>query len=417
MVSPAAPRLPAGERIRRVGIAAWSIIGILILLYIAFRGLVLISVIFPPLVFALLLIYLLNPLVTRFEKRGMRRGLAVGVAYILVLGMLTLLLMAIIPPVSDQISEFSDDWPEFRSQAAHMIEDTASSFERRFNVEIDASQISCLLGADDDVTIVDGPTHSECDEVTEELRERFAASAGRISEVGLTVLEALLVFILAPLLALYLLIDLPHLQRDLLHLVPEANREEMADLGSKVGRAIGGFFRGQLLVALTVGVLSAVGFKLIGLPFWLIIGAIAGFFNLIPLIGPFIGGAIGFFVGVVSDDFSLGLKAVIVEVIVQQLDNHVISPNIMKRTVNLHPVTVMLSILAGGAVGGFWGVLLGVPFVAVVKLILGHVWATRVLGEEVSPYAVASSARAKPPSVVPDEDEAAPDGEDSPRDG
>jgi predicted PurR-regulated permease PerM len=142
----------------------------------------------------------------------------------------------------------------------------------------------------------------------------------------------------------------------------------------------------------------------------LVIGAIAGFTNLIPLVGPFIGGGLGFLVGTMSDGFSLGLRAAIVALVVQQIDNHIISPNVMRRTVQLHPVTVMLSLLAGGAVLGFWGVLLAVPTVAVAKLLLSHLWQTRVLGVEPSPYAQAPGA--DPPSVVPAV-EAEPDRRDS----
>jgi predicted PurR-regulated permease PerM len=163
---------------------------------------------------------------------------------------------------------------------------------------------------------------------------------------------------------------------------------------------VGGFFRGQLLVATVVGILSSIGFYIIDLPFWLVIGAIAGFFNLVPLIGPYIGGGLGFLVGTISGGIGLGLQAALVELIVQQLDNHVISPNVMKRTVNLHPVTVMLSLLAGAALAGFWGVLLGVPAVAVVKLLLGHLWATRVLGVEAS--SGGGSSTGEPPSPLPD---------------
>jgi len=130
-----------------------------------------------------------------------------------------------------------------------------------------------------------------------------------------------------------------------------------------------------------------------------VIGAIAGFFNLIPLVGPFIGGGIGFVIGTVYGGVGLGIKAAVVEVIVQQIDNHFLSPNVMKRTVRIHPVTVMLSLLAGGALAGFWGVLLAVPAVAVGKLVLGHLWATRVLGAEVGPYS--GSGREAPSVIVP----------------
>ncbi|HEX2057213.1 MAG TPA: AI-2E family transporter [Actinomycetota bacterium] len=397
----APPRLPPGERLRRAGIAAWSIIGILIVVAIGLWLLYEIRVIFPPLVLALLIIYLLNPIVTRLQQRGVRRSVGAVLAYVVVLGGLTFVVMGLTPFVSEQVSNFSENLPELREDLVDTINDFARGVDDRFGIEIDTEQVSCLLGTEG--TSVAGEfSTAECDEVTREFRERISHHAGRITEIGFSVLESLLVFILAPLLALYILIDLPHLQRDALNLVPESHREEFADLGSKIGRAVGGFFRGQLFVALVVGVLSSLGFWIIGLPFWLVIGAIAGFTNLIPLVGPFIGGGLGLVVGIVTEGAALGLGAALVALVVQQIDNHVISPNVMKRTVQLHPATVMLSLLAGGTIAGFWGVLLGVPTVAVVKLLFAHFWTTRVLGEDVSPHARVGSA-AEAPSVVPDE--------------
>lgn len=406
MVTPAPPRLPPGERLRRLGVAAWSIIGLLILTAISIWVLFKIRVIFPPLVLALLVIYLLNPPVTWLHGKGVPRLVGAIAMYVIVLGAITLLVVGLIPVVSQQVSEFAREWPQFRNDLVETIENGGENLEESLGVAINTAQVSCLLGADE-VDSPDAPSIERCNEVTGAFRERVAAQAGRITQVGLSVLEALLVFILAPLLALYLLIDLPQVQRDLLNLVPPTHRAEVADLGSKVGRAIGGFFRGQLFVALTVGMLASFGFWLIGLPFWLVIGAIAGFTNLIPLAGPFIGGALGALVGMVSGGLGLGLQATLVAFVVQQIDNHIISPNVMKRTVQLHPVTVILAILAGGTLAGFWGVLLGVPAVAVVKLLLGHVWATRVLGAEVSPHASGAAPGAQAPSVVPEEEKLA----------
>jgi predicted PurR-regulated permease PerM len=87
-----------------------------------------------------------------------------------------------------------------------------------------------------------------------------------------------------------------------------------------------------------------------------------------------------------SSGVGLGFKAAIAALVVQQIDNHIISPNVMKRTVQLHPVTVMLGLLAGGTLAGFWGVLLAVPAIAVAKIIIGHLWTTRVLGLEPTPF-------------------------------
>lgn len=390
--------------------AAWSIIGILIVGSALLWGLLKIRIIFPPLVLAVLILYALNPVVTRLERRRVPRVVGTILAYVFVLGGITLLVIVLVPLISNQVAEVGEDWPEYRTEILSFIEDAASSIEERFGTDIDTAQVSCLLGADEQI----GEGHvseARCDEVTENFRETVLDQAGRLTEIGSSVLHGLLAFVLGPLIAFYLLVDLPHLQRDLLNLVPENHRAEAADVGSKIGSAVGGFFRGQLVVAILVGALSALGFYIIGLPFWAVIGAIAGFFNLIPLVGPYIGGAIGFVVGTISGGVGLGLQAALVELIVQQIDNHVISPNVMKKTVNLHPVTVMLSILAGGTVAGFWGVLLGVPTVAVVKLLLGHMWQTRVLGAPVAPHAP-ELAPDEPASVV--RDAPAPKGQSPP---
>jgi predicted PurR-regulated permease PerM len=406
VATPPTPRLPAGERLRRAGIGAWSIIGILILGAVAVWALLKIRIIFPPLVLALLIIYVLNPLIGWLERKGVARTAGALGTYVIVLGGISLLVIALIPKVSEQVTTFGDQWPRFSEKVVRFVDDTAGSIEDRFGTQIDTTQVDCLLGSEQ------APSAAECDSVTRQLRQQITSQAGRLTQLGSSLLEALLVFILAPLIALYLLIDLPNLGRDLTNLVPESYRDEITDLGTKVSRAVGGFFRGQLLVALIVGVLSSVGFRLIGLPFWLVIGAIAGFFNLVPLVGPYIGGGLGFLVGTIGGSITLGLKAALVELIVQQLDNHVISPNVMKRTVNLHPVTVMLSLLAGGTLAGFWGVLLGVPAVAVAKLLLGHVWATRVLGVDVAPQAAPNGGGGESTRLPADEHGASDAGEE-----
>lgn len=367
-----------------------------------------VSIIFPPLVLALLIIYALNPIVTWLERKGIRRGFGAVASYVVILGGLTLLVIALIPFVSNQVETFSEDWPRFRDRLVTSVDGTADSINERFNTDFSTTRFDCLLGADESPSL-DAPSEQRCDEVTARFGEQIGASASRLTDIGSSVIEVLLVFIIGPLIALYLLIDLPQLRRDVVNLVPESHKEEVLDLGSKVGRAVGGFFRGQLVVALLVGLLSALGFRIIGLPFWFLIGAIAGFFNLVPLIGPFIGGGIGFLVGTVTGGLGLGLRAALVELVVQQIDNQFISPQVMKRTVQLHAVTVMLLLLAGGALAGFWGVLLAVPAVAVAKLVLGHLWATRVLGKEVSPASGGTGGR-EPPSVVPESKKMAPTG-------
>jgi predicted PurR-regulated permease PerM len=147
---------------------------------------------------------------------------------------------------------------------------------------------------------------------------------------------------------------------------------------------MGGFFRGQLLVAFIVAVMSSLGLALIGLPYWAVVGVIAGFFNLVPLIGPFVGAVPAIIIALALRTPATALLVIVVLTVVQQIDNHFISPNVMRWSVKLHPVTVMLTLIVGAALAGFFGMLVAVPIVASIKVVVVHLWRTRVpWGEEV----------------------------------
>jgi predicted PurR-regulated permease PerM len=132
---------------------------------------------------------------------------------------------------------------------------------------------------------------------------------------------------------------------------------------------------------------------------------VAGLFNLIPLIGPFIGAAPALFIAFTTDSsggllsldpgWPLAIGASVALLTVQQIDNHIISPNVVARTVKLHPVTVMLGLLIGGTVLGLWGMLLAVPVIAATKILMLHFWDTRL---QWPPAAEGQAARAGPPT-------------------
>ena len=158
--------------------------------------------------------------------------------------------------------------------------------------------------------------------------------------------------------AFYIVIDLPRVRREAIELIPLNLRDEVIHVARQLGRAVGGFLRGQVLVALIVGLLMSVGFAAIGLRFWLIIGMIAGFFNIVPFVGPWVGGFLGVIVGL-ADDVQTAILAGVVALVVQQIDNNFVSPTVLRATVRLHPAVVLLVLILGGAVGGLWGVFAG----------------------------------------------------------
>jgi predicted PurR-regulated permease PerM len=152
-------------------------------------------------------------------------------------------------------------------------------------------------------------------------------------------------------------------------------------VGREVNTAVGGFLRGQLLVALIVGVLLSFGYWLIDLPFWLLIGMVGGFLNIVPLLGPWVGGILGVVVAIATTDLSTAIWAMVVAVAVQQVDNNFVSPTVLRATVRLHPAVTLLVLVLAGAVAGFWGIIIAVPLAATAKIIIGHWWRTRVLEE------------------------------------
>jgi predicted PurR-regulated permease PerM len=345
--------------LRRLGIAAWSILGTILLLAALIWLLARVWVIVPPIVFAIAIIYVLNPVVNRLAEHGVARWLGSCLSYAVLAGVLTLVGFLAIPSIANQAAELADDFP--------MIYD---------DIVTDLEGFAADIGLDD----VDLP---DFEHLQDEISEGgfFSDQLRRITEVTLGVIETILLLTLAPVIAFYVLLDLPTMRRKAVELIPPGRRAEISHVGGELGTAVGGFLRGQLLVALIVGVMTSVGFWIVGLPFWLLIGMIAGFLNIIPFVGPWVGGILGVLVALATRDLQTALWAGLVALVVQQVDNHFVSPTVLRATVRLHPAAIVLGLVAGAAIGGFWGVLLTVPVMASVKIIAGHYWRTRVLGQ------------------------------------
>ncbi|TMK96557.1 MAG: AI-2E family transporter, partial [Actinobacteria bacterium] len=169
---------------------------------------------------------------------------------------------------------------------------------------------------------------------------------------------------------------------------PGSSREEVRGLAGSLGETLGGFFRGQLLVALLVGAFCVAGFYVVGLPYFALIGSLTALLALVPLIGLVIAAVPVVFVAAttsgrtggllhISGGWKLAVACVLILAVAQQLDLRVLSPRLMTRSVRLHPITVLLSLVIGGTLLGLWGMLLAVPVAAALKILVLHLWDTR----------------------------------------
>ena len=353
-------------RLQRVTYRVWLSVGLLVLGTVALIVLARpLAVLIPPSLVALLLVYLLNPVVSWLHGYGMPRLAGTLLSFLLFFGSITVFIRLLGPALVEQFVSFAEVAPElseeFIEQINTWLTDLGVDFEvgGQFDPALAADQVQAFLA-------------------DAEARGAFLTFLGGLSGLAAGLFTIGLAFVAGPFIAAYLLWDLPRVGQWLYRLIPPEHRDEVVDVARRLSSVVGGFIRGQLIIAAYVGIATSIGLALIGLPFWLVLGLIAGITNLVPFIGPFIAGALGVLVALFSDGVGLALLVLIVVTIVQQGDNQIVSPLVMGRTVRLHPLVVLLALLVAGTLYGIFGLLVAVPLVAGANVLLSHLWRTRV---------------------------------------
>ncbi|MGB5533829.1 MAG: AI-2E family transporter, partial [Acidimicrobiia bacterium] len=276
--------------VRSVGVFSWATIGALILIFVGAYVLIEGRVIFAPLFLSLIVVFVLNPFVTALQRRGIHRLIGAAIGFLAFLALIVALGLIVIPSIADQASDFASEFPNLYDDLAEQVVSTGERFG------LDAS----IWSYDEILDYLNDPDNQDT---------ILSIIFGRIGSLTSGVFEFILVFLLGPVIAFYLLIDLPNVQQRMLDLVPQKSRAEFAYVGRRLNTAVGGFLRGQLLVAVIVGVMLSLGYWIIDLPFWLLIGLIGGVLNIVPFLGPWVGGILGVFVAMATTDLTTALWA------------------------------------------------------------------------------------------------------------
>ncbi|MDH5294374.1 MAG: AI-2E family transporter [Acidimicrobiia bacterium] len=356
----------ATERVRRIALIIWATIGALVVVAAVMWVASQVRIIWLPLVFAAGLVVLLDPIVRALERIAVPRVLGVLFGFLVVAAILAAIGVLVVPAVRTQAADFGSALPGLYDQTVAWLRDVGDQF---------GLDLGPVWTSETIREWIQDPANQSA---LQELIGGFGSGAGKLLR-GIT--ETVAVVGLAPILAFYLLVDLPRSRRLFLELTPPSIRDEVAYVSKQVGAALGAFVRGQLLVAFVVGTLSAVALWFFDLPFWLIIGIATGLLNLIPFVGPFFGAVLAATVALVEGRPGVAVIIVVVFTLIQQIDNHIITPMIQRARVRLSPLVIVIALLAGGSIAGLLGVLVAVPTVTVLRILLGHMWRTRVLGE------------------------------------
>ncbi|HEX2206204.1 MAG TPA: AI-2E family transporter [Longimicrobium sp.] len=321
-----------------------------------------------PFVLALVLAYIQAPLVARMERRGISRLLATVLLALPAIAIIAVVLFVGIPALSAQIAEFIRGNPAFLHTATTRLE--------QWQAQLQSRDLPWL----DEQALVDRLRSVQPDAVMAWMQQRQAAIAsgiwGGLLGVGRglgAVLSLLSYVFLTPILTFYLLRDWPAIQARLRDLVPGPYRDRVVGFASEYDRLLARYLRGQVLAAAIVGVLTWLGFLIAGFPYALLLGAVAGIFNIIPYMGLIASLIPALVIALFSASPAVALlKIAVVFAVVQVLDSSVIGPRVVGEAVGLHPVWVLLALAIAGYFFGFVGLLIAVPLAVLVKLLLGY---------------------------------------------
>lgn len=319
-----------------------------------------------PFVLALGLAYIVHPVLLRMESERISRTGAIGLLALPVVVGVALVVLVGIPALSQQTGRLVGSIPELVTAGSTRLEALQLELARRDFPLIDEAAVIARIQAiqpDAVVAFLEARRAAIAEAVW-----RGLLGAGRGLGAVLTVLGFL---ILTPILTFYLLRDWERILARLRSLIPRARQEQILGFTQEYDRLLARYLRGQLTAAAVVGILTGIGFWLVGFPYALLLGVTAGVFNVVPYLGLIVSLAPALVIAIFSGSFLLSLgKIALIFGVVQLLDGSVIGPRIVGESVGLHPVWVILSLSVAGFFFGFVGLLIAIPLAVLVKLLL-----------------------------------------------
>jgi predicted PurR-regulated permease PerM len=349
---------------------SWKILLSIVLIFLIFinaiRFIERIGVIFLIIVGAIFFAYMVYPVV-KWLNRKLPLIVAILLVYAVIAGLVAIGLFYLIPVISTEVQSLARDWP--------MIQAKISLWVRSPNNGIFAHAPAFIRDQ----------AAKAPQQIVTWLQTHGTAAAGNAIMVLIGTAAFIGACIAIPVLGAYLLYDSETIKRFFIGFIPARHRDATLMLLGELERVIGGFIRGQLLVGLSVGILIAIGLKLIGEPYAILIGAIAAALDLIPYIGPVIASIPAFTIAFIAGGFPLAVKVAIVFVLANQAEGHIIAPNIVSRTIQLSPSAVVIAILIGGDLYGIIGMFIAVPVAGIIRVLLLHVIPGSVSRDEAKP--------------------------------
>ncbi|MCB0406659.1 MAG: AI-2E family transporter [Bdellovibrionales bacterium] len=300
---------------------------------------------------AFVISYLLGPYVNYLERLGISRLIAVTITFVAVSTLLGIAVSAILPPIASQLGLLKSEFPKYVQGLTQLMADTEERFQilagSYFSIDL-SEHVESALSPWTKALFFDFPSF---------------------------ITKSVTTLLLAPFIAFFMIKDGKVISRNLLNLVPNSIFETTLSLYHQINDQMGHFVRARLLEAMIVGCLTWVGLFIIGFPYATILALFAALTNLIPYVGPIIGAIPAISISIINGDSSFELFLVCsVYFTAQLIDAAFIIPLVVAKIVDLHPITVIVAIIAGAQVLGVVGMLISIPVASIIKVTVSTVY-------------------------------------------
>jgi predicted PurR-regulated permease PerM len=302
---------------------------------------------------ATFLVYIIYPTVRRLNTR-FPLWASILVVYAIVLGLVAIALAFVVPSLIANLHGLVRDAPVFVQRTQAAIADPNNRFLARLPLQVR----SYLLRTPAQLASL--------------LQQYGGQAATHVFSVVVSAASILALFVVIPVVALYMLLDVDNMRRALLVRIPARARSRVAKIALECNAALGGFIRGQLLVAAIVGALVIALLELLRVPYAILIGIFAGLIEVIPYLGATVGAVFGILVALLSNGWESAVLVLIGFVVINQLDGHVIYPFVVGGSIGLSPLVVILALLTGGELFGLPGLVIAIPIAVLIKVLLAN---------------------------------------------
>lgn len=313
-----------------------------------------------------------RPIVLQLERRRVPRPLGVLLVLLVVVAIFGVLIWIMLTPLIAEVGALTDNAPAYTERLQALISTWSAALHTN-------SQFGSFF-----------------DSIAGQVFSSLQGLVPSLISVPFTLLSgafgALLSLVVTLTITVFWLSSSAKLKVFLLGLFPERLQPNVDIIFADMGRSLGGYVRGVLIAMLLIGVFTGLGLGVLGVPYALLLGVLAGLTECIPYIGPWLSGAVSVVVALVTVDPLKALEVVVLFLLVQQIEGNLVQPLVMSRSVHLDPLLVLVAILVGSELLGLFGAVLAVPFAALVQSLVTYA---------IAPVIRRASGRDEPPPTNP----------------